>query len=291
MFNITDWLKRRKIWLLGVSVLCLTWAWTYFRKRKEHQESVERKRLLVFFQGAPGLGKTTLARPVAAKLNSRGIKSKSIEQDTFAANGRIKNSGRRFTNYLDKLMRTRRFDVILSARNNATPDQYQHHAKLAEMRGWSCVWLYPSYLDTNSDQIKRLFALMVLHSLFQRSEAVRLKKARPHPTFAYLQLERKLHICGNFLVRLKRPSDLPVIPISWLRPVLDPHFPKDVTLRNVESFLEHIRVNGWQGVPMAEDEVCSSLRLREVNWSQQLRTPLSDLVEEVTEAIYRHYKK
>lgn len=289
MFNLMEWLKRRK-WLFGVSVFGLAGAWTYFQWKKEHQKSGERKRLLVFFQGAPGLGKTTLADPVAGKLISKGIKSIAIEQDTFAANGRT-NSGKRFTRHLDRLMRSQKFDVILSARNNATHAQYEKHVKLAEIRGWSCLWLYPAHLDSYTDEMRSLFALMVLHSLFQRSEAVRLKKAKPHPTFGHLRLDKKFHICGNFLVLLEKPSDLPAIPIQWLRPEQLSNFPEEDTLKNVEWFLQHIREQRWKGVPMGGDEVCSSLRLREVNWSQQLRTPLPDLVEAVADAIHRHYDK
>jgi len=287
MYGIKDRLKGRKKWLLGVTVLGLVWAYYHWRERKKQQHV--RKRVFVLFQGAPALGKTTLAGPVAEKLNIDGVRSIAIEQDTFAASGK-KSAGKRFTKHLDKLMKDERFDVIISARNNATLEQYQHHLEVAERQGWHCLMMYPAFLDEDSSIARNLFALMILHSMYQRSEAIRRKKEKPHPTLGNASLGRKLHICGCFLVRLRKPVDLPAIPIRWLRrdqlPILD-----EEIHRNVERFLQHVRETGWRRSSLSGGMICSSLRLKKVNWSVQLRTPLGELIEAVSEAIRKHYKK
>jgi len=238
MWNMDGLIRRRKL-IFGISVVGLVWA--YFRWRERSQE--QRQRVFVLIQGAPALGKTTLSGPLAVRLNASGIKSIAIEQDTFAARG-SRSSGKRFTKHLDKLMKSERFDVILSARNNATIDQYKHHLELAEKHGWSCVMLYPAYLDSDSSAVRNLFALMVLHSMYQRSQAVWQRKVEPHPTLKNLPLGRKFHICGNFLVRLRKPEDLPVIPVRWLRQEQHLNFSDEGILRNVESFLQHVRKMG-----------------------------------------------
>jgi len=287
MYDIKNRLKERRKWLFGVAVLGLVWAYYHWREGKKQQHV--RKKVLVLFQGVPALGKTTLAGPVAEKLNAIGVRSIAIEQDTFAAVGK-KSSGKRFTKHLDKLMKGERFDVIISARNNATLEQYQHHVELAERQGWSCLMMHPAFLDEDSSMAKKLFALMVLHSMYLRSEAVRRNEEKPHPTLGNATLGKKFHICGCFLVRLEKPIDLPAIPIHWLRRNLLPISEEEI-FRNVERFLQHVRAGGWGGSCMRGGKVCSLLRLREVNWSEQLRTPLGELIEAVAEAIRKHCKK
>lgn len=286
MHDIKNRLKGQRKWLFGVTILGLVWAYYQWREKKQQVG----KKLFVLFQGAPALGKTTLAGPVAEKLNANGVKSIAIEQDTFAAVGGKKNSGKRFTKHLNKLMKEKRFDVIISARNNAYLEQYQHHIELAEREGWHCLMMYPAYLDEDSSIARNLFVLMILNSMYQRSEAVRRKNEKPHPTLGNATLGKKFHICGCFLVRLRKPVYLPAIPIHWLRRDQLPSCEEEI-FRNVKYFLQHVRAVGWRGSYLRGGMLCSSLRLKEVNWSEQLRTPLEELIEEVSEAIREYYKK
>jgi len=287
MYDIKGPLKGRRKWLLGVAILGVVWAYYQWRESKQQQQA--RKKVFVLFQGAPALGKTTLAGPVAEKLNANGVRSIAIEQDTFAARGK-KKAGKRFTEHLDKLMQDERFDVIISARNNSTLDQYQHHLEVAKRRGWHCLMMYPSFLDEDSSIARNLFTLMILHSMYQRSEAIRRNKEKPHPTLGNVSLGRKFHVCGCFLVRLRKPVGLPVIPIHWLRRDQLPICEEEI-FSNVEHFLQHVRAASWRGRYLGGGMILSSLRLKEVNWSEQLRTPLGELIETVSEAIRKHCKK
>jgi len=287
MYDIKERLKGRRKWFFGVTIIGLVWA--YYQWRESKKEHHVRKKVFVLFQGAPALGKTTLAGPVAEKLNTNGVRSIAIEQDTFAARGK-KKSGKRFTKHLEKLMKDERFDVIISARNNATPDQYQHHLEVAERHGWHSLMMYPAFLDEDSRITRNLFALMILHSIYQRSEAIRRKEEKPHPTLGNASLGRKFHVCGCFLVRLRKPVDLPALPIHWLRHDQSPICEEEI-FSDVERFLQHVRATGWRGSCLSGAMICSSLRLKEVNWSEQLRTPLGELIEAVSEAIRKHCKK
>merc|ERR1712012_1253220 len=94
--------------------------------------SIEYRRgYLVLLQGCPGLGKTTLSKPLAEILSKRGRPAIAIEQDEFASAGK-KGSGKRFTNHLDWLMSEGQYEFIISARNNADLKQYKHHYDLAK---------------------------------------------------------------------------------------------------------------------------------------------------------------
>jgi len=249
----------------------------------------KRRRILVLFQGAPGLGKTTLAAPVAKELNSVGINAIAVEQDTFAKEGGLKNSGWLFTRYLQELLEGEELDVIFSARNNANYRQYVRHVKLASsIPGWECLFLYPSHLDSNSEggREKQIFGLMVLDSVYQRSEAARLNKIPPHPTFSSLPLGKKFHICASFLNLLEKPKNYPGIAIKWVNESLKS---SNLPTCEVKQFLAEVKRRGRRYIP-SEEVIPPSLKIGETDWSSLLRTPLNELISTVFSDVYKYYE-
>jgi len=250
----------------------------------------QRRRILVLFQGAPGLGKTTLAAPLAEKLNSVGINAIAVEQDTFAVKSGLKNSGFLFTQYLKGLLEGEELDMIFSARNNANYSQYKRHVNLASSSpGWECLFLYPSHLDSTTEggREKQLFGLMVLDSVYQRSEAARLNKIPPHPTFSSIPLGKKFQISANFLNLLEKPIDYPGIAIKWVK---EPSKPNNLPTLELNQFLAKVKAQGWKYMPSEEECMPPSLKIGEIDWCSLLRTPLNELISNVFSAVCKYYE-
>jgi len=276
--KVPSWRSKRTAYRSG------RYRWSLLEKQWK-----KRKRILILFQGAPGLGKTTLAAPLAQKLNSVGINAIAVEQDTFAAQSGLKKSGWLFTQHLQGLLEGEDLDVIFSARNNANNGQYKRHVKLASSTpGWECLFLYPSHLDSTSKggREEQLFGLMVLDSVYQRSEAVRLNIIPPHPTFSSLPLGKKFHICANFLNILEKPKYHPGIPIKWVK---EPPKPCKVPKCELEQFLAKVKQQGWRYIPN-EECIPPSLKIGETDWCSLLRTPLNELISTVFTAVHNYYE-
>jgi len=276
--KVPSWKSKRQVYRSQ------RYRWSLLEKQWK-----QRRRILILFQGAPGLGKTTLAAPLAEKLNSVGVNAIAVEQDTFAAKNGLKSSSFLFTQHLKGLLEGEDLDVIFSARNNANHNQYKRHVKLASsVPGWECLFLYPSHLDSTSEagREEQIFGLMVLDSVYQRSEAARLNKIPPHPTFSSLPLGKKFHICANFLNLLEKPRYYPGIAIKW---VTEPPKPNNLPTLELQQFLAKVKKQGWGYIP-SEECMPPSLKIGEIDWCSLLRTPLNELISNVFSAVYKYYE-
>lgn len=113
--------------------------------------------LVVFFQSLQGLGKTTLACAVSARLNSLGIRTEFLEQDSFYGD---KDS---YEGALKHLVSTADGPkVLLVSRCNANPTQYKGSMQVLEKLHTRRIFIAP-------DTINPLLLMVALAGIFERS--------------------------------------------------------------------------------------------------------------------------
>lgn len=145
---------------------------------------------VIFFQGIPGLGKTTVALALKDLLEGRGKVVEEIDQDRF------KGNRKRFAKALLLLLDDADNDYIIIHRNSANPGQYAWIAKECFARGFLTTMFYPSALYDPSEGMKNAI-------LATCQKAV--KSRGPHPTFDILDDAKKDDIVRKFYGLCEKP--------------------------------------------------------------------------------------
>ena len=139
--------------------------------------------LAVILQGIPGIGKNTVADWVAQNLT--GLRVIVLDQDTFTSKVGRKKAGKACLNEWKMLINTGDYDVVILARNNAAPCQYNTYADVANEALWKTIVVRPEELDTRfNEQVA-----VCIESVMTRSE---------HPTMGNCTPEKKMEILAMF---------------------------------------------------------------------------------------------
>ena len=135
------------------------------------------ERLLVCMQGIPGNGKTALAE----WIRERQILCETLEQDTFKGDKRL------CLQRLDELLASENRIIIL-ARNNSKPFQYQQFLNAANEANWKVLFVTPSELmqkDSRQDKFVEICETSV-------------KERTGHLTFDALKPQDRVKIVRSF---------------------------------------------------------------------------------------------
>lgn len=142
---------------------------------------------VIFFQGIPGLGKTTVAFSLKGILEARGKTVEEIDQDRF------KGNRKKFAKALWILF-DKDYDYIIIHRNSANAKQYAWIAKECFARGFLTTMFYPSVLY---DPEKKDAILATCQAA--------VKTRGPHPTFDLLDDTKKDVIVRKFYGLCEKP--------------------------------------------------------------------------------------
>ncbi len=163
------------------------------------------KKILVIFQGIPGLGKTTIARYLVEKMDEDWT---SLEQDSFTGS----NTGKQCLKRLEELLTDDKYTTILLSRNNANVKQYHQYASLATELGWKTLVLTPQELNSTPDAKKYLLEVC-RHTVLERTG---------HASFDILDAKKRLSIVSMFLGQFKSAAQNETIHfvegLRWLQP-------------------------------------------------------------------------
>jgi hypothetical protein len=167
-------------------------------------------RLVVFFKGIPGLGKSHIGHLLATELNSKGYQTTTLEQDDFKGKTAGKQCFMAFCNYL----KNKDNRIILLQRNNANLSQYQSYLEEARNQGCRILTLVP-------DEIRTISLLLTC------IEAVLARKG--HKTFDLLAPEVKAKLVLTYAIEFADDYQPPnnsaetVYKLKWLSMVDDSH--------------------------------------------------------------------
>lgn len=103
-------------------------------------------RLIIFFKGIPGLGKSYIGKLLSEQLNAKGYQTTTLEQDDFKGKTAGKQCFLAFCNYL----KNKDNRIIILQRNNANLSQYQSYLEEARNQGCRILTLAPDEINTLS---------------------------------------------------------------------------------------------------------------------------------------------
>lgn len=147
-------------------------------------------RQAVFFQGIPGLGKTTVAEALRGMLRAAGHSVAIVSQDNVRGNK--KKFVRAFARQLDDP--SVRF--ILVDRNNANPSQYAGLVLQALERGVDTSVVVPQELTVADPWLRNALVDLCVEAVWAREG---------HPTFGGLSPGRREAVTRNFATMLEAP--------------------------------------------------------------------------------------
>jgi len=118
------------------------------------------RRVLVIFQGIPGLGKTTIAHATCGSSHDRIV----LEQDQFTG----RNAGKDCLRECDRLMGDETVKAILLSRNNSNLGQVSSYIDLAEDHNWQTLVITPSEM-IESEHTRQLLKKTCTTSILNRT--------------------------------------------------------------------------------------------------------------------------
>lgn len=163
------------------------------------------EKILVLFQGVPGLGKTTLANNLIKTLGETSV---CLEQDQF------KGDKNKCLQCLKKLLSNPKINIILLSRNNSNIRQYKSFIDLVNHFSCKVLAIYP-YEWSNIDSKKKLIEIC--------QESVKVRTG--HPTFDSLKINERQKIVTSFS-RFLQPAKIGngihfTYPFRWLNENLE----------------------------------------------------------------------
>ena len=127
------------------------------------EESRSSLPLLILLQGIPGIGKSTIAKRLAERLNELKISTLDIAQDDFAHLGQ-KNSGKACLDFIRNALKDKKYKCILLARNNANLQQYSQYVALDSTEGLcKATFLVPDELITRLNDVLYVSLAAIIH--------------------------------------------------------------------------------------------------------------------------------
>ncbi len=184
-------------------------------------------RLVVFFKGIPGLGKSTIGHLLSSQLNHAGYQTLTLEQDDFKGKTAGKQCFLKFQDYLKKTQNR----IILVQRNNANLSQYQGYLDTARDQGCRILIINPAEINLKS------LLLVCIESVLNRKD---------HKTFTELKPELRAKLVLTYAVEFQddyAPTDknnTSVHNLKWLNVSNDNHINNSMC-QYLDSYLNEIR--------------------------------------------------
>ena len=116
--------------------------------------------LLLLPQGIPGIGKSLLSQAICDQLNSEGIESIQVAQDDFVSNS---NPGKACFDHVSNLLKSKKYKLVILARNNANTQQYSRYLQLESSNLCKMAFITPKELQTRQNEVILMCAASVVH--------------------------------------------------------------------------------------------------------------------------------
>jgi len=129
------------------------------------------QKLVVLWQGMPGLGKNYIGERVSDMLCRNGIISQWMDQDSFVKDHGNKAGAVALKHFSD-LLGDPFNEVVMVLRNNADESQYRKYINTAKEFDWQIMMLYPSEIVDTTDRARLVATCM--SAVINRTD---------HPTF------------------------------------------------------------------------------------------------------------
>lgn len=215
------------------------------RKKKKVTDGNKSKikakvRVVLLFQGVPGIGKTTILPLVEDKLKMKGIQCITLCKDNFQKGHSKAQAEREAKDAFESLLEEEIYDVIILDSNHTQHSNFRDYVELARKENYKVLVCFPN--EVQSDLILHLVPVVL-----QSAE-----KRRGHPNFDHYSIDKKYHLTLMHINSLKpaRKSQVDgVFSLKWLHPKKCVPMKSDRT-QFLNAILNHTRRVGWEGTPV-----------------------------------------